>query len=65
VTVVVRPVSGSTEPPTEIDGWVWDTSAEASSAREVAVEVVVPAGQSGVVSAAAADRRVSIVVLAR
>lgn len=65
VTVVVRPVSGSTEPPIEVDGWVWDASAEASSAREVAVEVVVPAAQSGVVSAAAADRRVSIVALAR
>ena len=64
VTVVVRPVSGSTEAPTEIGGWVWDASAEVSSTREVAVEVVVPAGQSGLVSAAAADRRVSIVVLA-
>ena len=65
MTVVVRPVSGSTEPPIEIDGWVWDASAEASTAGEVAVEVVLPAAQSGVVSAAAADRRVSIVVLAR
>jgi hypothetical protein len=64
VTVVVRPVSGSTEPPTEIGGWVWDASAEVSSTREVAAEVVVPAGPSGLVSAAAADRRVSIVVLA-
>jgi SAF domain-containing protein len=64
VTVVVRPVIGSTEPPAEIGGWVWDASAEASSTREVAVEVVVRAGQSGLVSAAAADRRVSIVVLA-
>lgn len=64
VTVVVRPVSGSTEPPSEIDGWVWNASSDASSTREVAVEVVVPAEQSGLVSAAAADRRVSIVVLA-
>jgi hypothetical protein len=64
VRVVVRPVAGSTEPPIEIGGWVWDASAEASSTREVAVEVVVPTGQSGLVSAAAADRRVSIVVLA-
>lgn len=64
VTVVVRPAAGSTDPPTEIEGWVWDASAEASSTREVAVEVVVSAGQSGTLSAAAADRRVSIVVLA-
>ena len=64
VTVVVRPATGSTDPATEIEGWVWDASAEASSTREVAVEVVVPVGQSGLVSAAAADRRVSIVVLA-
>jgi hypothetical protein len=64
VTVVVRPTTGSTDPPTEITGWVWSASSEASSTREVAVEVVVPAQQSSVVSAAAADRRVSIVVLA-
>lgn len=64
VTLVVRPPAASSDPPTEIVGWVWDTSAEPSSTREVAVEVVVPAEQSSLVSAAAADRRVSIVVLA-
>ena len=64
VTLVVRPPAASSDPPTEIVGWVWDASAEPSSTREVAVEVVVPAEQSSLVSAAAADRRVSIVVLA-
>ncbi|HRD99991.1 MAG TPA: hypothetical protein PLV68_01765 [Ilumatobacteraceae bacterium] len=64
VTVVVRPVAGTDVRPIEIAGWVWDASAEVSSTREVAVEVVVPAGDSAAVSAAAADRRVSIVVLA-
>lgn len=64
VTVVIRPTVGSTDPPAEIVGRVWSASSEASSAREVAVEVVVPAEQSSLVSAAAADRRVSIVVLA-
>lgn len=64
VLVVVRPPAGSQGSPEQIEGWVWDASAEASSTREVAVEVVVPAGESAQVSAAAADRRVSIVVLA-
>ena len=64
VTVVVRPTTGSSEPPTEITGRVWSASSESSSTGDVAVEVVVPAEESGLVSAAAADRRVSIVVLA-
>lgn len=64
VTVVVRPPTGSTDPPIEISGRVWRASSEASSARDVAVEVVVPAEQASLVSAAAADRRVSIVVMA-
>lgn len=64
VRVVVRPVAGSTDPPTEVNGWLWSASGGESSTREVATEVVVPAGQAAQVAAAAADRRVSIVVLA-
>lgn len=64
VLVVVRPPAGSQGSPEQIEGWVWDASGETSSTREIAVEVVVPADESAQVSAAAADRRVSIVVLA-
>lgn len=63
--VVVRPPPTSEQGPTELDGWVWDVSGQESSAGETAVEVVVPADRAAQVSAAAADRRVSIVVLAR
>lgn len=61
--VVVRPAPTSTEGPNELEAWVWAVSGNESSTREVAVEVVVPSDRAGQISAAAAERRVSIVAL--
>lgn len=64
VLVVVRPPAGVQGDPMLVQGWVFDASGEAVSARERPLEVVVPRSDAGALSAAAADRRVSIVALA-
>ncbi|GMU80107.1 MAG: hypothetical protein AMXMBFR46_28920 [Acidimicrobiia bacterium] len=48
----------------EVEGWVLNASLAALSSRERPVEVVVPAGDAAVVSAAAAEQRTTIVALA-
>lgn len=63
VSVVVRPAAGVPGAAVEVRGWVLDVSGEVSSSRERPVEVVVARGDAAAVSAAAADRRVTIVVL--
>jgi hypothetical protein len=64
VLVVVRTPAGSQGDPVEIEGWVFDASGEALNTRERPVELAVPRDQAGLISAAAADQRVSIVALA-
>lgn len=64
VLVVVRPAAGTTGVPEEIEGWVYDASGESLNTRDRPVEVAVPRDKAGLVSAAAADGRVSVVVLA-
>jgi SAF domain len=63
VALVVRPAVGGTGTPVEVKGWVFDSSAEAVSARERPVEVAVARDQAAMVSAAAADKRVTLVIL--
>lgn len=64
VLVVVRPPAGSQGDPTEIEGWVFDASSKPLNTRERPVELAVPRGQAGLISAAAADQRVTLVALA-
>lgn len=64
VLVVVRPAAGSQGDPVEVEGWVFDASGEVLNTRERPVEVAVPRARAGLISAAAADRRVSVVALA-
>lgn len=64
VLVVVRPPAGSEAEPVEVEGWVFDASGEALNTRERPLELVVPRARAGLISAAAADRRVSVVALA-
>lgn len=64
VLVVVRAPAGSDGDPTEIEGWVFDASAKPLNTRERPVELAVPRGQAGLISAAAADQRVTLVALA-
>lgn len=63
VLLIVRPAPGASGGPVEVTGWVYSSSAEALSSRERPVEVVVPRTQAGVVSAAGAEKRVTIVLL--
>lgn len=63
VSVVVRPPAGSTRAPDEVTGWVFNASLPALSSRERPVEVVVKQDDATMVSAAAAEQRVSIVAL--
>jgi len=63
VLVVVRPAPGSQGDAVEVEGWVFDASGEVLNTRERPVEVVVPRSRAALVSAAAADRRVSVVAL--
>lgn len=63
VALVVRPPQGATGAPVEVKGWVFDTSAEAVSSRERPIEVAVPRDQAAMVSAAGADKRVTLVIL--
>ncbi len=64
VLVVVRPAAGTRGDPVEIAGWVFDASGEALNTRERPVELAVPRGQAALISAAAADQRVTLVALA-
>lgn len=64
VLVVVRPPAGSEAETLEVEGWVFDASGEALNTRERPLELVVPRARAGLISAAAADRRVSVVALA-
>ena len=50
-------------PRSRCTGWVFDASAEAVSARERPVEIAVSRDQAALVSAAGADKRVTIVIL--
>jgi hypothetical protein len=63
VSLVVRPVSGSSDPPDEVGGRVLDTSPVTLSDGQRPVEVVVAKEDAAAVSAAAADKRVSVVTL--
>jgi hypothetical protein len=63
VVVVIRPAAGETGDPVQIDGWVYGASGEALNAREQPVELAVPRDRAAFVSAAAADRRLTIVAL--
>lgn len=64
VLVVVRPPAGSQADTEEIEGWVFDASGEPLNTRERPVELAVPRDKAGLISAAAADQRVTIVALA-
>lgn len=64
VLVVVRPSAGSQGDPEEIEGWVFDASSEPLNTRERPIELAVPRAQAGLISAAAADQRVTLVALA-
>ena len=63
ILVVVRPPTGQTTAPVEVTGWVFDSSAEALSSRERPIELAVPRASAAMVSAAAADKRVTVVAL--
>lgn len=63
VLVVVRPPPAVPGEPVAIEGWVFDASADAVSARERPIDVVVPRVEAASVSAAAAEGRVTIVAL--
>ena len=63
VLVVVRPPSGSDAEPEEIEGWVFDASGEPLNTRERPLEIAVPRASAGMISAAAADGRVTLVAL--
>ena len=64
VTVVVRAPTGTQRAPVEVKGWVFNASLDALTSRERPVEVVVSQADAGMVSAAAAEQRVTIVALA-
>lgn len=65
VSVVVRPAAGTAGASVEIveiAGWVAEVSSATSSSGDRPVAVVVASGEAAMVSAAAADRRVTLVV---
>lgn len=62
VSVVIRPAAGSTGELVEVAGWLVDVEGAATPGGDRALSVVVPSEDATEVSAAAADRRVSIVV---
>jgi hypothetical protein len=64
VLVIRTPQATGTATTSEVTGWVYSAATESTSSRERAVEVVVPRGQAAAVSAAGADKRVTIVMLA-
>lgn len=63
VSVVIRPPAGVAGDAEEVPGWVADLSGAVASNGDRPVEVVVARNDAAAVSAAAADRRVTIVVL--
>lgn len=63
VAVVIRPAVGTSEVVDEVSGRVADVSKSVASNGERPVEVIVPRVAAARVSAAAAERRVTIVVL--
>jgi hypothetical protein len=63
VSVVVRPAAGTNGTVAEVPGWIAGIGGEVSSSGDRPVEVVVALSEAARVSAAAADRRVTIVVL--
>jgi hypothetical protein len=64
VFVVVRPAGGGEDGEVgQARGWVWAVGEPDASTGERSVSLVVPASGAGGVSAAAADGRVSLVVL--
>lgn len=62
VSVVVRPAAGTTGTVTEVPGWIVDAGSAATNGDRT-VEVVVARPAAAAVSAAAADRRVTLVAL--
>jgi SAF domain len=64
VLVIRTPQATGTATTAEVTGWVYSAATESTSSRERAVEVVVPRGQAAEVSAAGADKWVTIVMLA-
>lgn len=62
VSVVVRPAAGTTGAVSEVAGWIVDVGSAASNGDRT-IEVVVARDSAAGVSAAAADRRVTIVAL--
>jgi SAF domain len=64
VLVVRTPQATGSATTSEVTGWVYSAATESTSSRERAVEVVVPRSQAAAVSAAGADKRVTIVMLA-
>jgi SAF domain len=64
VLVVRTPQATGSATTSEVTGWVYSAATESTSGRERAVEVVVPRSQAAAVSAAGADKRVTIVMLA-
>lgn len=62
VSVVIRPAAGTSGDVREVTGWVANLSGAASNGDRP-IEVVVTRSDAAVVSAAAADHRVTIVVL--
>ena len=63
VLVVVRPTAETDGDPVEVTGRVFDASAAALSSGERPVEVVVPRADAATISAAGADKRVTVVAL--
>ncbi len=64
ILIIRTPQATGTATTSEVTGWVYSAATESTSSRERAVEVVVPRGQAAAVSAAGADKRVTIVMLA-
>jgi hypothetical protein len=64
VAVVVRPPPGGNGEPVEVSGWVFDAADDRSPMGERDVEIVVARGDAATVSAAAAERRVSLLLTA-
>ena len=65
VSLVIRtPQASGVATTVEVPGWVYSTPGEASASRERSVEVAVPRSQAAMVSAAGADKRVTIIMLA-
>ena len=63
VSLVVRPPAGAVGEVSEVAGWVAGVSGTVSSNGDRPIDVVVPRRNAAAVSAAAAERRVTLVVL--